>query len=322
MNIENFLKNIKPNELISIVGKVGVLMGGDSSEREISLKSGDEVYKSLIACGFDAFKIDITSDAIFKIQSSKIDFAFIALHGRGGEDGLIQAILEQLNIPYTGTKVLGSALAMDKVKAKYVWQGLNLPTAVFEVLEDNSDYDDIKRKLGKNFFIKPIKEGSSYGMSIVKDKHELRDAYSSANQYGEGVFAEKLISGPEYSVSILDGFELPSIRIKTEQNFYNFDAKYKDGDTKFFIPSGLNEKQECEIQRIARNAFDSLSCEGWGRVDLMQDEKTGEFLLLEVNTIPGLTPKSLLPMAAKASGMSFEVLLMLLINNSITLKKL
>jgi D-alanine-D-alanine ligase len=316
MNIHNFLNNDYLSNLITSLGKVGVLMGGVSSEREISLKSGNEVYKSLKSIGFDVVAIDVDSDPVSKIQLSKINYAFIALHGRGGEDGLIQAVLEQLNIPYTGSGVLGSALAMDKVKSKQIWQGLNLPTSPFEVLKDKIDYELIKKKLGENLFVKPIKEGSSYGMSIVKSNDELKKAYSSANVYGEGVFVEKLILGPEYSVSILDGFELPSIKINTEEDFYNFDAKYKDNKTEFLIPSGLSESEENKIQKISRNAFDALGCEGWGRVDFMRDEKSGEFLLLEVNTVPGLTSHSLLPMAANAKGISFEALLIILINNS------
>ena len=316
MNIHNFLNNDYLSNLITSLGKVGVLMGGVSSEREISLKSGNEVYKSLKSIGFDVVAIDVDSDPVSKIQLSKINYGFIALHGRGGEDGLIQAVLEQLNIPYTGSGVLGSALAMDKVKSKQIWQGLNLPTSPFEVLKDKIDYELIKKKLGENLFVKPIKEGSSYGMSIVKSNDELNKAYSSANVYGEGVFVEKLILGPEYSVSILDGFELPSIKINTEEDFYNFDAKYKDNKTEFLIPSGLSESEENKIQKISRNAFDALGCEGWGRVDFMRDEKSGEFLLLEVNTVPGLTSHSLLPMAANAKGISFEALLIILINNS------
>lgn len=315
MNIESFLSDIKISEMITSVGKIGVLMGGDSSEREISLDSGNEVYKGLKSIGFDVIKIDVASDSISKILSSKIDFAFIALHGRGGEDGSIQATLEQLNIPYTGSKVLGSALAMDKVRAKYIWEGLNLPTAVFEVIQNDSDYELIKRKLGKDLFVKPIKEGSSYGMSIVKDDEQLKDAFTLASKYGEGVFAEKLIIGPEFSVSILDGFKLPSIRIKTKQDFYNFNAKYKDSDTEFLIPSGLDKYQEDKIQQIAREAFDALSCESWGRVDFMQDKVTGDFFILEINTVPGLTTHSLLPMAAKAKGISFETLLIILIKH-------
>lgn len=317
MNIESFLSDIKISEMITSVGKIGVLMGGDSSEREISLDSGNEVYKGLKSIGFDVIKIDVASDSISKIQSSKIDFAFIALHGRGGEDGSIQATLEQLNIPYTGSKVLGSALAMDKVRAKYIWEGLNLPTAVFEVIQNDSDYEVIKRKLGKDLFVKPIKEGSSYGMSIVKDDEQLKDAFTLASKYGEGVFAEKLIIGPEFSVSILDGFKLPSIRIKTKQDFYNFNAKYRDSDTEFLIPSGLDKYQEDKIQQIAREAFDALSCESWGRVDFMQDKVTGDFFILEINTVPGLTTHSLLPMAAKAKGISFETLLIILIKHCV-----
>lgn len=298
------------------LGPIAVLMGGHASEREISLESGQAVYDSLLAMGFNVVKIDTASHAIASLQAIKPVFAFIALHGRGGEDGTIQAVLESLSIPYTGSAVLGSALAMDKVRTKNVWQGLSLPTPKYLRLTEHSDLLEVLEYLGGAAFVKPAEEGSSIGMSLASSVEELEQAYLSAASFGVNVLAEKLVIGPEYTVAILEGHILPSIQIKTEREFYNFEAKYNDDDTGFLVPSGLNDEDESRLQSLARKAFDSLDCRHWGRVDFMQDHLTGDFYLLEVNTVPGLTSHSLVPMAAKAAGIDFNHLIKIIIDLS------
>tara|TARA_B100001093_G_scaffold512445_1_gene582306 strand:+ start:444 stop:1409 length:966 start_codon:yes stop_codon:yes gene_type:complete len=316
---------MKKNELIiddtkldalKSLGPIAVLMGGNASEREISLESGQAVFDSLLSMGFDAVKIDTESQAITSLQTIKPVLAFIALHGRGGEDGTMQAVLESLSIPYTGSAVLGSALAMDKVRAKNVWRGLSLPTPKYLSLTEDSDFVEVLEDLSGTAFVKPAEEGSSIGMSLASSVEELKQAYLSATSFGINIFAEKLVVGPEYTVAILEGYILPSIQITTAREFYNFEAKYSDDDTGFLVPSGLNEKDESQLQSIARKAFDSLGCRHWGRVDFMQDNLTGEFYLLEVNTVPGLTSHSLVPMAAKAAGIDFNHLMKIIIDLS------
>ena len=298
------------------LGPIAVLMGGNASEREVSLESGQAVFDSLQSMDFDVVKIDTSSHAIESLQAIKPAFAFIALHGRGGEDGTIQAVLESLSIPYTGSTVLGSALAMDKVRAKNVWRGLSLPTPKYLSLTEDSDLVDVLEYLGGKAFVKPAEEGSSIGMSLASSVEELQQAYLNAASFGVNIFAEKLVVGPEYTVAILEGHILPSIQIKTEREFYNFEAKYNDDDTGFLVPSGLNDEDESRLQSLARKAFDSLDCRYWGRVDFMQDHCTGEFHLLEVNTVPGLTSHSLVPMAAKAAGIDFNHLMKIIIGLS------
>ena len=298
------------------LGPIAVLMGGHASEREISLKSGQAVYDSLLSMGFNVVKIDTESRVIASLQAIKPVFAFIALHGRGGEDGIMQAVLESLLIPYTGSAVLGSALAMDKVRAKNVWKGLSLPTPKYLRLTEQSDLLEVLKYLGGAVFVKPAEEGSSIGMSLASSVKELQQAYIRAARFGANVLAEKLVVGPEYTVAILEGHILPSIQIKTTREFYNFEAKYNDDDTGFCVPSGLNDEDESRLQSLARKAFESLDCRHWGRVDFMQDHLTGEFYLLVVNTVPGLTSHSLVPMAAKAVGIDFNHLMKIIIDLS------
>ena len=305
-------------DALKINGRVAVLMGGNAAEREVSLASGNAVTASLASMDVDVIAIDTAGDVIADLQAAKPDFAFIALHGKGGEDGTMQALLEKMAIPYSGSGVLGSALAMDKVRSKNVWRGLSLPTPEFACLEATSDFDAVLTMLGGAAFVKPADEGSSIGMSLVKTADELKAAYQATVESGVTIFAEQWIDGPEYTLTILEGHELPSIRIATQREFYNFEAKYQDDDTQFFIPSGLNTDEEAFLQQLSKEAFYSLGCSGWGRVDFMRDKSSGQFYLLEVNTVPGLTDHSLVPMSASAAGLNFNALIANIIHLSVS----
>jgi len=304
-------------DALKINGRVAVLMGGNAAEREVSLASGNAVTASLASMGVDVIAIDTAGDVIADLQAAKPDFAFIALHGKGGEDGTMQALLEKMNIPYSGSGVLGSALAMDKVRSKNVWRGLTLPTPAFACLDAASDFEAVLARLGGTAFVKPADEGSSIGMSLVKTAEQLKAAYDSIAESGVTIFAEQWIDGPEYTVTVLEGHVLPSIRIATSREFYNFEAKYQDDDTQFFIPSGLNAEEEVYLQQLSKDAFYSLGCSGWGRVDFMRDKDSGQFYLLEVNTVPGLTDHSLVPMSAAAAGLDFNALMANIIHLSV-----
>lgn len=293
--------------LKSRLGRVGVLFGGQSAEREISLQSGTAVINALKAAGIDPVVIDVGENAISDIQAAKLDRAFIALHGPGGEDGRIQAVLEYLKIPYTGSDVQSSALAMDKLRSKQLWRGVGLSTPDFTVLQAHTDWTAVLDSLGGEVMVKPAHEGSSIGMSRVQSAAELQAAYQNAAQYDGSVLVERLITGGEYTVAILDGKALAPIKLETDHRFYDFDAKYLAEDTRYLCPCGLNEAKEKELRELALNAFNALGCRGWGRVDVMADSALN-FYLLEVNTVPGMTSHSLVPMAAKAEGLSFAQL--------------
>ena len=304
-------------DALKINGRVAVLMGGNAAEREVSLASGNAVTASLTSMGVDVVAIDTAGDIIADLQAAKPDFAFIALHGKGGEDGTMQALLEKMKIPYSGSRVLGSALAMDKVRSKNLWRGLSLPTPAFACLDATCNFTAVLASLGGTAFVKPADEGSSIGMSLVKTAEQLKAAYQSTAESGVTIFAEQWIDGPEYTVTVLEGHALPSIRIATSREFYNFEAKYQDDDTQFFIPSGLNSEEEACLQQLSKDAFYSLGCSGWGRVDFMRDKDSGEFYLLEVNTVPGLTDHSLVPMSAAAAGLSFNALIANIVHFSV-----
>ena len=304
-------------DMPKINGRVAVLMGGHAAEREVSLASGNAVIDCLKAMDVDVVGIDTANNVVEALQSANPDFAFIALHGKGGEDGTMQALLEKLSIAYSGSGVLGSALAMDKVRSKNVWRGLSLSTPAFACLSEASDFDAVLADLGGTAFVKPADEGSSIGMSLVKTTDELKAAYQKTAAFGVTIFAEQWIDGPEYTVTILEGHELPSIRIATQREFYNFEAKYQDNDTQFFVPSGLDKNEEAFLQSLAKDAFYSLGCSGWGRVDFMRDKYSGQFYLLEANTVPGLTDHSLVPMAAAAAGLDFNALIASIIHLSL-----
>jgi D-alanine-D-alanine ligase len=287
------------------LGKVAVLLGGKSAEREVSLKSGGMVLAALKKKGVDAHPFDPKERSLDELSREKFDRAFIALHGRFGEDGTLQGILEWLGIPYTGSGVLASALAMDKLRTKRIWAAEGLPTAPHAVLTRESNLRAVARKLGTPLFVKPASEGSSVGMSKVKRAADLDEAFTLALNYDPVVIAEKFIDGPELTVSILGEQVLPAIRIETPREFYDYQAKYISNDTRYLIPCGLPKAKEKQIQALSLKAFRSLGCRGWGRVDLMLD-KRGRPYLLEINTSPGMTDHSLVPMAARAVGISYE----------------
>lgn len=297
------------DELKKQLGRVGVLLGGTSSEREISLQSGAAVVAALEEAGIEHVAIDVGANAIAEIQAAKIDRAFLALHGAGGEDGRIQAVLEYLNIPFTGSGVQASALAMDKLRTKQLWRGVNLSTPDFAVLNAANDWEKVLADLGGEVMVKPAHEGSSIGMARVQTAQELADAFQNAAKYDGSVIAERLIVGSEFTVAILDGEALPPIKLETDHTFYDFNAKYIANDTRYICPCGLGAEKETELKQLALAAFDAVGCEGWGRVDVMAD-KTMNFYLLEVNTLPGMTSHSLVPMAAKARGLSFSELVL------------
>jgi D-alanine-D-alanine ligase len=286
-------------------GKVAVLLGGKSAEREVSLKSGSMVLAALKKKGVDAHAFDPAEKSIEALQKEKFGRAFIALHGRFGEDGTMQGILEWLGIPYTGSGVLASALAMDKVRTKRIWSAEGLPTAPYAVLTREMNLKVVARKLGIPLFVKPASEGSSVGMSKVKRVGDLDQAFTLAVNYDPVVIAEKFIDGPELTVAILGEQALPVIRIETPREFYDYEAKYVANDTRYLIPAGLTEKKEQELRALCLEAFRALGCRGWGRVDLMLDRR-GRPYLLEINTSPGMTDHSLVPMAARAVGLSYE----------------
>ena len=289
---------------MSRFGKVAVLMGGISAEREVSLKSGAAVLNGLLEKGIDAHAIDAKPESIGQLVSQGFDRVFVVLHGRWGEDGVVQGALETAGLPYTGSGVLGCALAMDKVRSKQIWQSLGLPTARYRVLKSEADLDGLVNELGLPLFLKPAREGSSVGIGKVNDASELLSVYQKAAQVGDDVLAEQFIAGAELTVGILNGQALPVIRMSTDNEFYDYEAKYLSDDTQYFCPAGLTDQQEASIRELALQAFNALGCATWGRVDVMLDENE-QPLLLETNTVPGMTDHSLVPMAANAVGFSF-----------------
>jgi D-alanine-D-alanine ligase len=280
-------------------------MGGKSAEREISLKSGTMVLAALKKSGVDAHAFDPRDSGLDALKSQRFDRAFIALHGRFGEDGTVQGALEYLGIPYTGSGVMASALAMDKWRTKLLWQAAGLPTPPYELMTARTDHAALVRKLGLPLMMKPAREGSSIGMSKVISVEKLAPAYELAAKHDEAVIAERFIEGIELTAAILEDSPLPLIRLETPRVFYDYEAKYFADDTRYLCPCGLPAEQEARLQRVALEAFRLVGCGGWGRVDLMLD-RAGNPYLLEVNTIPGMTDHSLVPMAARARGISFE----------------
>jgi D-alanine-D-alanine ligase len=296
-------------------GKVAVLMGGASAEREISLMSGNGVLKALKSKGVDAHAFDPAERDLFDLKREGYARCFIALHGRGGEDGTIQGALEVLGVPYTGSGVLGSALAMDKARAKLVWQARGLPTPAYELLEKNSNLQGVAGRLGLPIVVKPAEEGSSIGITKVRAAGELEEAYALAVNYDSAVIAEKCVEGPEYTASIVGNEALPLIRIEAPEGNYDYQNKYFTDDTKYICPCGLPAQKEQALKALALDSFEALGCAGWGRVDLMLDAK-GDPWLLEANTSPGMTGHSLVPMAAKAVGISYEDLCVKILEGS------
>ncbi|TAK85623.1 MAG: D-alanine--D-alanine ligase [Betaproteobacteria bacterium] len=286
-------------------GKVAVLLGGKSAEREVSLKSGAMVLKALRTRGVNALPFDPGERGLDALIDERFDRAFIALHGRFGEDGTIQGILEWLGIPYTGSGVLASALAMDKLRTKRLWAAEKLPTPGYEVLGEQTNFRITARRLGVPLMVKPASEGSSIGMSKVRAAAKLEEAYALAAKYDPVVIAEQFIDGIELTGAILGDRALPLIKLETPRDFYDYEAKYLANDTRYIVPCGLPAKKERELQELCLAAFRALGCSGWGRVDLMLNRR-GKPFLLEVNTSPGMTDHSLVPMAARAVGISYE----------------
>lgn len=297
-------------------GRVAVLYGGQSAEREVSLKSGQAVCDALTGKGVDAFLIDVDHSIIEKLQQEKIDRVFIALHGAGGEDGRIQALLEFFDLPYTGSGVQASSLAMDKWKSKQIFSASCIQTPDYKILS-SENLEEVIAILGADLMVKPAHEGSSIGMSRVGSLQQLNEAYIEAAKYDSSVFAEKLISGAEYTVAVLNDRALPAIKLETDHQFYDYDAKYLADDTRYLCPCGLSAKDEGYLQELALNAFKALGCSGWGRVDFMADS-AGQFYILEVNTVPGMTDHSLVPMAARAAGLAFDELVMTILAQTIS----
>lgn len=301
-------------------GKVAVMFGGTSAEREVSLKSGGAVLNALQKSGVDAMSFDPAERNIAELISEKVDRVLIMLHGRGGEDGSLQGALQQLDIPYSGSGVLGSALCMDKIRSKQIWQSIGLPTAKYEIAVksrfDAGSCEAIMAELGDIVMVKPSLEGSSIGMTKVTSAAQLDAAIQDAFNYDNNVLLEQYIQGPEYTVSLLNGEALPSIRMSTPHDFYDYAAKYQSNSTEYFCPSGLDNHVEGELAELAKQAFDALAGHGWGRVDLMQNAQ-GQFYLLEANTVPGMTEKSLVPMSAKQAGMNFEALSLAILATSL-----
>ena len=300
---------------VTAFGRVAVLYGGTSAEREVSLKSGAAVLAALQGAGVNAFGIDAGDDLIERLIAERPDCVFIALHGRGGEDGSLQGVLESLKIPYTGSGVMASALGMDKLRTKQVWQSIGLPTPAYAVLRDEADCAAVVEQLGTPLIIKPIHEGSSIGMAKVHSLEELKLAWREAQKYDDVALVEQWVTGAEFTVAILGRQVLPAIRLSTPNTFYDYQAKYLASDTQYQCPCGLPEEREAELAALCLRAFDAVNCRGWGRVDVMQDS-AGNFYLLEVNTSPGMTDHSLVPMAAAAAGLSFTDLVLAILANA------
>lgn len=297
-------------------GKVAVLMGGISAERNVSLRSGQAVLDGLCAAGVDAHGVDANPENIGFLKSQHFDRAFVMLHGRWGEDGVVQGALASVGLPFTGSRVLGCALAMDKVRSKQIWQAQGLPTAAFKVLRSEQDLSGLIEELGLPLFLKPAREGSSVGIGKVTKESELLDVYQQAAQSGDDVLAEQFISGAELTVGILNNKALPTIRMETPNEFYDYEAKYRSTDTQYFCPAGLNDELESQVRELAEQAFASLDCDFWGRVDIMLDDQQ-QPMLLEVNPIPGMTDHSLVPMAAAAQGMDFQQLVVAILESAL-----
>ncbi|WDE02020.1 D-alanine--D-alanine ligase [Thalassomonas actiniarum] len=291
--------------------KIAVLYGGTSAEREVSLNSGRAVANGLTASGYEVVLFDTKENKLTALLDMNIDKVFIALHGRGGEDGCLQGALEYLGIPYTGSGVLGSALSMDKIRSKQIWQALDLPTASFAIVEKQAftaeDAPVILASLGGQVMVKPANEGSSIGMAKAANAQELVAALTSAFAFDEQILVEEWIDGPEYTVSILGDKALPAISMETPREFYDYEAKYQSTTTVYNCPCGLPAEEEAELGELALKAFNATGAKDWGRVDLMRNS-LGDWQLLEVNTVPGMTETSLVPKAAKVAGLDFNQL--------------
>ena len=288
-------------------GKVAVLFGGKSAEREVSLRSGSGVLAALKRQGVDAHAFDPAERSLDELRA--FDRVFISLHGKYGEDGTIQGALELMGIPYTGPGVMASAIGMDKWRTKLLWQAAGLPIPDYAMIDAESDFDAIETRFGFPMFVKPACEGSSLGVTMVKKPGQLSAAYDTAAQYHDMVMVERAILGGEYTTSILGDAALPIIKIEPSTEFYDYDAKYNRNDTRYLCPCGLSAKQEKDIRALCLRAYEVLGARGWGRVDFLMDAD-GNPYLLEVNTSPGMTDHSLVPMAARVAGMDYDTLVL------------
>jgi D-alanine-D-alanine ligase len=296
--------------------RVAVIYGGTSAEREISLMSGKQVLAHLQSAGVNAFGLDLgddDQDQLKQLQQANMDVAFIMLHGRGGEDGTLQGALELMSVPYTGCGVLASSLGMNKLMTKLVWLAQGVATPAYEILNNASNWTEVAQRLGLPLVVKPVHEGSSLGINIVDSVATLERAYRDAATYDRQVMAEQFIDGDEYTVPILNDYSLPAIRLETDNTFYDLEAKYYSDKTRYLFDNPMTQAQQKAMQDECRCAFEVLACRDWGRIDVMRD-KQGKNWLLEVNTVPGMTSHSLVPMAAQAAGLSFSQLVLVILN--------
>lgn len=297
-------------------GKVAVLMGGKAAERDISLKSGRAVAAALCRAQVDARACDVRSIDDLQGIAEHYDRAFIALHGRWGEDGTVQAVLDDLKLPYTGSGMAASAIAMDKLRSKWLWRGAGLPTPDFLWASEHRPFDIERFSIEFPVIVKPCHEGSSIGMRKVNSAQELVQAMAFAQTYDTEILVERWVQGREFTVGILDGEALPLIELRTSHAFYDFEAKYQSNDTQYLCPCDLPDELQAEIQRLALQAFEVVGAEGWGRVDVMLDENNRPWLI-ELNSVPGMTDHSLVPMAAKACGLTFEQLVVKILSSTL-----
>ncbi|MEL0035402.1 MAG: D-alanine--D-alanine ligase [Gammaproteobacteria bacterium] len=307
---------------VAAFGKVAVMMGGDSNERTVSLSSGQAVLKALQSSGVNAHAFDPQDKPLSALKDEQFDRVFNVMHGKMGEDGLLQGTLSMMGIPFTGSNMLASGIGMDKVRSKWIWQAIGLNVIPGAVIESNQPIDQtlierITLAHGEQLMVKPSTEGSSLGMTLCRSADELIPALQKAHAYSDQAIVERLMSGPEYTVAIIGNRCLPSIRIEPEHVFYDYSAKYEVGSgTQYFCPSGLSEEDEQQLQQVSLKAFIAVGCSGWGRVDFMADEQTGEMHLMELNTVPGMTETSLVPKAAAAAGISFSELCLSILETS------
>ncbi|MCP3674674.1 MAG: D-alanine--D-alanine ligase [Gammaproteobacteria bacterium] len=309
------------NDYKNRFGKVAVLLGGTSGEREVSLRSGDAILKGLKEQSVDAYAVDAMDNVIKQLVDGNFDRAFIALHGKGGEDGVIQGTLETLDIPYTGSGVLGSAIGMDKLRSKQVWDSLGLPVIPAEPINAGTKLSvttagQLLARLGMMVMVKPSSEGSSLGMAKAETTEGLLKAIDAASEFGGEVLIEQWINGPEYTVSLLGENALPVVQIQPAREFYDYEAKYTTSGTEYFCPTDLTKDEEAELKNMAQQAFAAINCSGWGRIDFIRNKAKGNFYLLEANTVPGMTECSLVPKAAKAADISFSELVVEILKTS------
>ena len=300
--------------------KIAVLLGGTSAEREVSLNSGKAVLEALLNQGYDAHPIDPKEYNVANLKKDGFNRVFNILHGRGGEDGTMQGLLEQIGLPYTGCGVMASALTMDKMRTKMLWKAFGLPVADMEVVTRETfaslDPQAVVDKLGLPLMVKPSLEGSSVGLTKVKAVDELKSAVEYALKFDNTILIEEWLAGDELTVPVLDSQVLPAIRIVPEGEFYDYNAKYISDNTQYFCPAGLTSEREQELAILVKRAYDAVGCRGWSRIDVMCDAK-GDFRLVEVNTNPGMTSHSLFPKSAASVGISFEQLVMKILELSV-----